>query len=84
MGRNQVTANDVVLPKLSEKAYVQYGVGIQKTWADRFTGFLQAMIRNGGRNGVVLSAGFRWTFGKNNKKSKNNKPKQKTVIKELK
>ena len=83
MGRNQTTANDVILPKLSEKAYVQYGVGIQKTWADRFTGFLQAMIRNGGRNGIVLSTGFRWTFGKKNKKAKNktSKPQQKTVIK---
>ena len=86
MGRNQATANEVVLPKLSERAYVQYGVGVQKTWADRFTGFLQAMIRNGGRNGVVLSAGFRWTLGKNNKKTKHNTsaPERKTVIKSLK
>ncbi len=86
MGRNQATANEVVLPKLSERAYVQYGVGVQKTWADRFTGFLQAMIRNGGRNGVVLSAGFRWTLGKNNKKTKHNtsKPGHKAVIKSLK
>ena len=81
MGRNQTTANDVILPKLSEKAYVQYGVGVQKTWADRFTGFLQAMIRNGGRNGIVLSAGFRWIFGKKNENEKNNQQKQKTVIK---
>ena len=70
MGKNQVTANDVVLPKLSEKAFVQYGVGIQKTWADKFTGFLQAMVRNGGRNGVVLSMGFRWALGKNDKNIK--------------
>lgn len=62
MGRNQATANEVVLPKLSERTYVQYGVGVQKTWADRFTGFLQAMVRNGGRNGVVLSAGFQMDF----------------------
>ena len=70
MGGNKVRANDVTLPKLSEKPFVQYGVGVQKTWADRFTGFLQAMVRNGGRNGVVLSAGFRWTFGKSSKKTK--------------
>jgi outer membrane autotransporter protein len=85
MGRNQVSANDVVLPKLSERAYVQYGVGVQKTWADRFTGFLQAMVRNGGRNGVVLSAGFRWTLGKNSTKiSDKIQPKSKSVIKKLK
>ena len=88
MGRNQATANDVVLPKLSERAYVQYGVGIQKTWADRFTGFLQAMVRNGGRNGIVLSAGFRWTFGKafssrfTSAKNKNITKQNRTVIKQ--
>ena len=88
MGRNQTTANDVVLPKLSERAYVQYGVGIQKTWADRFTGFLQAMVRNGGRNGIVLSAGFRWTFGKafssrfTSAKNKNITKQNRTVIKQ--
>ena len=62
IGNNQVYANTVALPKLSEKPYVQYGIGLQKTWADRFTGYIQAMVRNGGRNGIVLSAGFRWTF----------------------
>jgi len=87
MGNNDVRANEVVLPKLSERAYVQYGVGIQKTWADRFTGFLQAMVRNGGRNGVVLSMGFRWTIGKNRKTSERTRDKSsaatKTVIKSL-
>lgn len=83
MGRNQVKANDVILPQLSERAYVQYGIGVQKTWADKFTGFLQAMVRNGGRNGVVLSAGLRWTFGKDNKKQKSGEAKQKKVIKQL-
>ena len=84
MGRNQATANDVVLPKLSERAYVQYGVGIQRTWADRFTGFLQAMVRNGGRNGVVLSFGFRWTLGKDNKNKSAILPSnQKKVIKQI-
>lgn len=84
MGRNQVKANDVILPKVSEKAYVQYGVGVQKTWADRFTGFIQAMVRNGGRNGIVLSAGLRWALGRNNKNAKNADTKSKNVIKKLK
>ena len=65
MGRTNVTAYDVQLPQLSVKPYVQYGVGLQKTWGDRFTGFFQTMIRNGGRNGIVLQGGFRWAIGKN-------------------
>ena len=52
-------ANDVYLPDLSIKPYVQYGAGIQKRWGDRVTGFFETMLRNGGRNGVILLAGFR-------------------------
>ncbi len=28
-------------------------------------GFGQAIVRNGGRNGVALTFGFRWALGKN-------------------
>lgn len=52
-------ANDVFLPELSVKPYVQYGVGIQKRWGERLTGFFETMIRNGGRNGVGLQFGLR-------------------------
>lgn len=52
-------ANDVYLPELSIKPYVQYGLGVQKRWGDRLTGFLEAMIRNGGRNGIALLFGLR-------------------------
>ena len=52
-------ANDVFLPELSIKPYVQYGIGIQKRWGERVTGFLEAMIRNGGRNGIALLFGLR-------------------------
>lgn len=52
-------ANDVYLPELSIKPYVQYGAGVQKRWGDRVTGFLEAMIRSGGRNGIALVFGLR-------------------------
>lgn len=52
-------ANEVYLPDLSVKPYVQYGIGIQKRWGDRLTGFFETMIRNGGRNGVALQLGCR-------------------------
>ena len=46
MNETNVTANGVSLPDMSVKPYVEYGVGVQKLWKDKFTGFLQAMIRN--------------------------------------
>ena len=64
MDKTHFKANDVALPDMSVKPYIQYGVGVQKRWGDRFTGFFQAMMRNGGRNGVALSLGFRWALGK--------------------
>lgn len=60
----KVRANNVVLPNMSVDPYVEYGLGIQKHWKDKFTGFAQAMVRNGGRNGVALTFGFRWALGK--------------------
>ena len=63
MNENKVTANDVRLPEMGMKPYVEYGVGVQKNWKDRFTAFGQAMLRNGGRTGIALSGGFRWALG---------------------
>ena len=52
-------ADDVYLPNLAIKPFVQYGAGVQKRWGERVTGFMEAMIRNGGRNGIALQFGFR-------------------------
>ena len=59
----KVKANEVNLPETSTKAYVEYGVGVQKSAGERFTGFGQAMVRNGGRTGVVFTLGGRWAIG---------------------
>ncbi len=80
MDDTRINAGEVSLPQLSTKPYVQYGVGVQKRWGERCTGFFQTMLRNGGRTGVALSLGFRMTFGKgsnNEKTSKSSSPKPK-------
>lgn len=64
MDRARFKANDVSLPDMSVDPYFQYGIGLQKRIGERFTGFGQAMVRNGGRNGIALSFGFRWALGK--------------------
>ena len=64
MDDTKFKANNVDLPQMSVKPYIQYGVGVQKRWGERFTGFFQTMIRNGGRTGVALTLGFRWAIGK--------------------
>ena len=64
MGESDTTAGGVRLPEMSIKPYVQYGVGVQKRVKDNFMAYGQAMIQNGGRNGISLTAGFRWAIGK--------------------
>lgn len=58
-------AGNVILPHVHmDRGYIQYGLGFNKKFGDRFSGFLQAVIRNVGRTGVGLQAGFQWQFGK--------------------
>ncbi len=66
MGESDATANGIRLPQMSIKPYVQYGLGLQKRYKCHCMAFAQAMILNGGRNGVSLTAGFRWALGKGN------------------
>ena len=65
LDKTKVTANDVRLPEMSIDPYVQYGIGVQKLFKnERLTFFGQALVQNGGRNGVSLNAGLRWAVGK--------------------
>lgn len=79
LDKSKFNANDIPLPDMSVKPFIQYGLGIQKKWGERFTGFAQSMIRNGGRNGIALQFGFVYSLGndpssvgKNIKKQKRN------------
>ena len=84
MGESDVTANGVALPQMSIKPYVQYGVGLQKRVKDHFMAYGQAMIQNGGRNGISLTAGFRWALGHKEckfKEQKVEKPKKEKKVK---
>ena len=65
---------------MSVKPYVSYGVGVQRRWSERLTGFLQTMVRSGGRNGIAFATGFKFAFGKQPIFNPNAKPK---VIKSL-
>ena len=64
-------AGNVVLPNVHmDRGYIQYGLGVNKRFSDRFSGYLQAVIRNVGRNGIGLQAGFQWQLGKGGSSAK--------------
>lgn len=96
---NQVggKAGNVDLASVEMKhGYIQYGVGVTKTWKDRLNSFFQIVFRNGGRTGVGFQLGLNYSFdwtnpfkSKSKTKSKselknNSNPKpQKTIIKAM-
>lgn len=58
-------AGHVDLPNVHmDRGYIQYGIGANKKFSDRFSGFLQCVIRNVGRTGIGLQGGFQWQLGK--------------------
>lgn len=58
-------AGNVHLPQLEmERGYIQYGIGFTKKFTDRASGYFQAVLRNVGRTGVGLQAGFLFRLGK--------------------
>ncbi len=58
-------AGNVGLPQVEmERGYIQYGLGFTKKWGDRFSGYLQAVLRNVGRTGVGFQMGFNILLGK--------------------
>ncbi len=54
-------AGNVYLPNISmERGYIQYGIGFTKQFTERFSGYLQAVLRNVGRTGAGFQMGFSW------------------------
>ncbi|MDR1168571.1 MAG: hypothetical protein LBK53_06775 [Heliobacteriaceae bacterium] len=67
MDTTRFKAAETSLPQLSVRPYVEYGIGIQRRWGGRFTGFAQAMLRNGGRDSIAATMGLRIALGKDKK-----------------
>lgn len=58
-------AGNVGLPQLEmDRGYIQYGIGFTKRFTDRFSGYLQAVLRNAGRTGCGFQMGFNFLLGK--------------------
>ena len=84
MDRTNIQIADTALPAISINPYAKYGIGIRKTVGDRFTGFIQTYIMNGGRNGIGFQLGLRWAIGKDSNAESTQTPAKVTVIKQLK
>ena len=82
-------AGNVKLPNTEMRhGYINYGVGVTKTWKDRLTSFFQINFRNGGRTGVGFQLGLNYLFdwGKPKKQTSQTTPAkaEKRVLKSAK
>ena len=81
-------AGNVNMPGVRmDRGYLQYGLGFNKKFSDRFSGYLQAVVRNVGRTGVGFQAGLNWKLGKDKPQkttggAANIRP-QRTILKSL-
>ena len=56
-------AGNVELPNLEMRhGYINYGVGVTKTYKDRLNSYVQINLRNGGRTGIGFQLGFNLYF----------------------
>lgn len=59
MGYSEGRAGNVDLPGVAMRhGFLEYGIGVTKTWKERFSGYLQIVLRNGGRTGVGFQGGL--------------------------
>lgn len=65
MGGVDGTAGNVDLGYVRMRhSYFEYGLGVMKQFKDRFNGYLQFTIRNGGRTGIGFQGGIQIKVGK--------------------
>ena len=62
IAKTVANVNNLELPDMQLRSYVEYGVGLRKNFGDKFTGYGEAVFRNIGRTGVTLQGGFVYKF----------------------
>ena len=60
-----VTGAGNLLPDAKQKPYVKYNLGAEKAWGDgRFSGYVEAGVHSGSRDGYNVGFGFKYKLGK--------------------
>ncbi len=50
------------LDELELRPYTEYGLGVQKRWANERDAYVQVLGHSDGRDGILVNAGLRWNF----------------------
>ncbi|MDD3594148.1 MAG: hypothetical protein PHX18_05935 [Candidatus Gastranaerophilales bacterium] len=61
-GKTLANVNNINMPDVTLRPYIEYGGGVRKSFGERFAGFFEAVYRNGGRTGITFQGGFTIKF----------------------
>ncbi len=59
---SKIYANEYKLDELDLDPYTEYGIGVQKRWANERDAYVQVLGHSHGRDGILVNAGIRWNF----------------------
>ncbi len=59
---SHIYADQFKLDEFDLDPYTEYGIGVQKRWANRSDAYLQLLGHSHGRDGFLVNAGVRWSF----------------------
>ncbi len=59
LNSSYVSANNVVLPEFAVKNYIEYGVGVENTFLERYSGYVQVSGYGSGVKGIGVQIGLR-------------------------
>ncbi len=59
---SKIYANGCKLDELDLDPYTEYGIGVQKRWANERDAYVQVLGHSHGRDGILVNAGIRWNF----------------------
>ena len=62
IAKTVANVNNIGIPDLKLRSYVEYGAGLKKNLGERFTGYAEAVMRNGGRTGISFQGGLTFKF----------------------
>ncbi len=55
-------ADQYKLDEIELRPYTEYGIGVQKRWANEKDAYVQVLGHSHGRDGILVGAGIRWNF----------------------
>lgn len=59
LNSSKVSANNLIMPKFAVKNYIEYGIGVENTFLEKYSGYVQVSGYGSGITGIGVQVGLR-------------------------